>query len=247
MDINCNIAGDLLAPYLDGTCSEDTRNLLEAHLRGCDACREKLRRMRGEEEMSAEAEASVEEIRRNLTVYAKKVTRRRLRISALSAVLGLIAVCGLTLVGLTVQDMRRTAAPPVFSVPPEDPEPDADTDMAGAAWDPSRWEGVYDLTAGPLETTAGDVGTFELFTNNASIAVELTGEDREVFLWNVEYPEHPIQFSGTAPHVFEGLSAAWRYRVTVDAPAGTPVTVTDGRAVSFWTSFRRVIREIFYY
>ncbi len=245
MEINCNIAGDLLAPYLDGTCSQDTRKLLEAHLAECAACREKLRRMRGEdEEMPEEALVSAEEIRRNLTAYAKRVARRRAVIAIASAALGILAVCILTLAGLAVQDMRRTALPPVYSVPPEVTE-DPDADIGGSAWDPSRWEGVYDLTTGPLETTAGEVGEFVLFTNNAAVAVEITGADREVYLWNVENPEHPIRFSQAAPHVFEGLSAAWRYRVTVDAPESTPVTVTDGRVVSFWASLRRVIGEIF--
>ena len=47
MKINCQIAGDLMVPYLDGTCSEDSKKSLEAHIAGCDACRERLARMGG--------------------------------------------------------------------------------------------------------------------------------------------------------------------------------------------------------
>lgn len=47
MEQNCEIAQDLLPLYADGVCSEPSKNLVEAHLAGCPACRQLLTRMRG--------------------------------------------------------------------------------------------------------------------------------------------------------------------------------------------------------
>ncbi len=37
--ISCNVTKDLLASYLDGICSDESKELVEEHLRDCDSCR----------------------------------------------------------------------------------------------------------------------------------------------------------------------------------------------------------------
>ncbi len=240
MKINCQIAGDLMAPYLDGTCSEDSERALEEHIAGCEACRERLERMGGN---TPGLESGPEAVK--LKTYAKRVKRHRVTIAAVTGLLFLALAGALVLgvVNLTLKDMTDRNNPTIFSQPPTEPsEPDADN--SDREWDPSRWEGVYDLTAGPLSTTAGEVGDFVLFTNNAAISVELEGVEGTVYLWNTQNPDW-IQISSSAPHSFNGLSAAHRYRVTVEAPADTPVTVTDGRDITFFKSMRYVLHELF--
>lgn len=39
--INCDIIGDLLPSYLDGICSEQTKQYVEQHIMSCSSCREK--------------------------------------------------------------------------------------------------------------------------------------------------------------------------------------------------------------
>lgn len=39
MKLSCEIVQDLLPLYCDGVCSEESRQAVEAHLEGCDACR----------------------------------------------------------------------------------------------------------------------------------------------------------------------------------------------------------------
>ena len=46
MNISCDMNRDLLPLYADGSCSEDSRAAVEAHLRACSACRAELERMR---------------------------------------------------------------------------------------------------------------------------------------------------------------------------------------------------------
>lgn len=48
MKMTCNVMEDLLPLYLDGVCSEDTKALVEEHVKDCPACRAKLEQMREE-------------------------------------------------------------------------------------------------------------------------------------------------------------------------------------------------------
>lgn len=43
--VTCEIIQDLLPLYCDGVCSEESRELIQSHLHGCDKCREELRLM----------------------------------------------------------------------------------------------------------------------------------------------------------------------------------------------------------
>jgi hypothetical protein len=45
MNIKCTIIEDLLPLYADGICSEDTKELVEAHLMECDSCNQKYKNM----------------------------------------------------------------------------------------------------------------------------------------------------------------------------------------------------------
>ena len=47
MKINCNVAQDLMQPYVEDILSRDSRELLKEHLEGCEACRAKLEEIRG--------------------------------------------------------------------------------------------------------------------------------------------------------------------------------------------------------
>ena len=43
MKTSCNIIEDLLPLYVDDMVSEDSRQLIEGHLKTCPACRKKCR------------------------------------------------------------------------------------------------------------------------------------------------------------------------------------------------------------
>ncbi len=46
--ITCEVINDLLPLYCDGVCAEDSRRLVERHLKGCAYCRSVLEKMRDE-------------------------------------------------------------------------------------------------------------------------------------------------------------------------------------------------------
>ena len=50
MKIPCAVAEDLLPLYYDGVCSEESRALVEEHIKECEHCAEILRQLRGEPE-----------------------------------------------------------------------------------------------------------------------------------------------------------------------------------------------------
>lgn len=244
MKINCQIAGDLMVPYLDGTCSEDSKKSLEAHIAGCDACRERLARMSGSTPNTTPDSEAVK-----LTGYARRVKKRRAVIAAV-AILVFLAAAGFfvhTVVNLALKDMEAREHPHLFSQPPTE-DTDPNTDHSNYQWDPTEWEGVTDLTAGPLETTAGEVNSYTLFTNSTVIKVTVDGVEAVMRLSHADDETNlTLQSHRGTVTVFVGLSASYHYRVTVEAPPETPVTVSDGydTPVTFENSLKYILHELF--
>ena len=48
MKISCNVIEDLLPLYVDEAASEDSRQLVEEHLKGCPSCRKMLEEIKKE-------------------------------------------------------------------------------------------------------------------------------------------------------------------------------------------------------
>ena len=88
-DITCDVIEDLLPLYADGIASEGSRKLVEDHLKTCESCREKLRRMQTPE--------NIPETDRHEIDFLKKNRRRNKRVvlgSILAAVVLIAAVIG---------------------------------------------------------------------------------------------------------------------------------------------------------
>ena len=49
MKKTCEIVKDLLVPYIDDTCSTESRNFLEEHISECEECRSELEKYRSQE------------------------------------------------------------------------------------------------------------------------------------------------------------------------------------------------------
>ena len=226
MNMNCRIADDLLPLYVDGVCSPDSRALLEEHLRTCPACREKLKRM-GQDTPSAPVEEMASA--NPLAACARKIQRRRLRTAVLATLSCVVGACFLALCLLAIHSMRLQANPTVFPVE----------------------EGVYNLTAGELKTTAGEAGEYVLFTNSTRIAVtaaEGSGFSGEILLWDVGNDSAPILYGHVDGSdntcVFENLTSARYYRVTCEGEADLPLTISEGRIISFWYSLGEIINTL---
>lgn len=229
MKLNCSIADDLLPLYLEDVCSEGSKAALEEHLRECPACREKLARMKHAVAIppAVKSDSEIE-----ITGYAKKVKRHRLRAGIIAALLSVLSACMLSLCLLTIKDMRAQANPMVHNVE----------------------EGVCNLTAGDLETTAAEVGNYVFYTNSGQIKVSIprdSGFDGQLLLWNAADKQAPsvMLYGNVNPRTnactFTNLSSSQRYMVTCDGDADMAVTVSEGRAIGFWSSLANVLGELF--
>ena len=43
MNFTCDIIQDLMPSYIDGICSESSKNLIEKHIKECEVCAMKLK------------------------------------------------------------------------------------------------------------------------------------------------------------------------------------------------------------
>lgn len=87
--MNCKVIGDLLPLYLDGVCSDETTEMVEEHLNGCEECKKNLEYMKSDMSISEERDAEV----------IKKV-KRRIRIEKLVVTLiGIFIAVSLLFVG----------------------------------------------------------------------------------------------------------------------------------------------------
>lgn len=225
MNITCEMAEDLLPLYLEDTCSADSRAALEAHLHICPTCREKRERMERNIPTLPKQAAGVVP----LSDCARRIRRHRLRTAGLVLLLSVLSVCILTMCLLAVDDMRRQANPTVFPVE----------------------DGVWNLTAGELETTTETVGEYVLFTNSTRISVtaaEDSGYEGEILLWDAEKNSAPILYGHVDERgntcVFENLTSARYYRITCENGANVSLTISEGRVVSFWHSLGTVVNTL---
>lgn len=224
MKINCKIADDLLPLYLEDSCSEDSRVVLEEHLQECPSCRAKLDRMRSVIAGGIGAGESMPK----LAEYAKKIRNHRICV-AVSAIFMMVIASGfLALVYLTIQDMRMQSQPHVFEVE----------------------AGTYNLTAGSLAVAAEEISQYILYTNSEQISVNVRAEGSfrgTVILMNAA--DNSVAQSAEVTEkkegcIFTNLSAAVRYRIACTGLDGTELTVSDGRTVSFWHSLKSVLSEL---
>ncbi len=86
---NCNIIKDLLPSYLEGICSQDTKNIVDEHLRECDACRQLKDLLQETELISDQTEC------RQIN-YIKKSKHHFIKLGAFSTIL----LAALVLTGL---------------------------------------------------------------------------------------------------------------------------------------------------
>nr|WP_295299880.1 zf-HC2 domain-containing protein [uncultured Blautia sp.] len=93
MKITCNIIEDLLPLYVDDMVSEDSRKLVEEHLKGCPACRKMQEEMMRENRLTAGIKDSNSvQINKTEAESLKKIRRRIRKKRILSVILAVVLV-----------------------------------------------------------------------------------------------------------------------------------------------------------
>ncbi len=224
MKLSCDLIRDLLPAYVEGDCSQDTKTAVEEHLAQCADCHACCQRMGHPiPEPPADDGAAAA-----LRAYAAKVRRHKARrvVATVAAVL-VLAVLG-TVLALTLHTMVYQRRPLVYE----------------------QEEGIWNLTEVDLTTTAGEVGTYTLFTNYAQIVVTVTCEDGEagvIYLYTDGSAIREYAFDGvsTAKTCIDGLTSAKYYQVQVEGVSDdTLVTVSEGRKTDFLSCLLLVLEEL---
>ena len=99
MKWSCNIIRDLMPLYIDGACSEESKKIIEEHLKECEECRAYLSSMNEEnkiiERLSNEKEAQ--------KIYSFKVVKKRiLRKQIISGIIAILIVVSISIATITV-------------------------------------------------------------------------------------------------------------------------------------------------
>ena len=93
MKITCNIIEDLLPLYVDDMVSEDSRRLVEEHLKGCPACRKMQEEMMRENRLTAGIkDGNSVQINKTEAESLKKIRRRIRKKRILSVILAVVLV-----------------------------------------------------------------------------------------------------------------------------------------------------------
>lgn len=70
--MNCNVIRDLLPLYADDICSEESKTMIEEHLKQCVECRKALEQMKGTLELSADHEEGYSTLKKIKKILCKK-------------------------------------------------------------------------------------------------------------------------------------------------------------------------------
>lgn len=87
MKKECEMINDLLPLYIDGVCSEESKRLVEEHIKTCDACRKMAEQMKSDLVLPMKDSADVKGFRKFVN---KKVWGRALIVIVIFAVLWII-------------------------------------------------------------------------------------------------------------------------------------------------------------
>lgn len=88
-EINCNIIRDILPLYVDNVVCEDTKIMVEEHLKHCKSCRETARKLTQEIVLPSDANVQLQEAK-PLKDFKKKMSRKRILVSLVSILMTLV-------------------------------------------------------------------------------------------------------------------------------------------------------------
>ena len=224
--INCNVVTDLLPVYLDGSCSDETKELVNNHFKECESCRTKMR------QISVQTDTEYTEIDLEDKVFAEIADRVQKRRTRTAFIIVAVVTVFTLLLALSVSagiHFKHSRTHAVYDVE----------------------DGIYNLTTGDIITNGEDISDYSLFTNYAQISVTVYSEsDFEgiVYLYNCDYPDGYIMISSVDNKdnsvTFTGLNSSYRYYVDYEGDADVEIILSEGRIISFWYSFKQVVSEI---
>lgn len=99
MNCHCNLIRDLLPLYHDGICSDESNEIIKAHLAECDGCKEYYDRLCKSDGIVAVPQSSESEIKKADSFKGIKKRLRRKQIFVGAAVFAAVVVLALSIIG----------------------------------------------------------------------------------------------------------------------------------------------------
>lgn len=91
--ISCNIIKDILPLYLDGVVSDDTKKMVEEHLKECDQCRNEAMKLKQDVVLPASKSVRLAETE-VVKGLKRKLFRKKFLVSAISVILTIVILSG---------------------------------------------------------------------------------------------------------------------------------------------------------
>ncbi len=224
-NITCGIAEDLLPLYIDGCCSKDSRQAVEEHMKTCKRCQEKYLHLQDNLPTIATetTEIRTEKIALSLS---KKIRKRKLVATVLTAMLGLFVVILLFFIGKAMMIMSEQGT----TVPIDSSE------------------STINLSEGDFSCSAQDISTYNFYTNTAKIVIRADtplDETITVRLWNTADKDENILLSHLDKKqkicIFTNLFNQNRYSITVDNMSEISISVSS--QLTFWEAFSQALQN----
>lgn len=214
MNIPCSIIKDLLPLYHDNVCSEDTKRVVEEHLKTCPDCRGEYEKMLAADGIVSSAYD--EERERMIAESYKHVKRRNTVKIIIASVLTLVLVC--ILAALTIFGIKLYKTWPVY------PQPVKSVETVEKLRTELEKDGLELLIPDPeLLHTKADYGAAISLTDRTryakAIGYWMNGHSSECgYYWHVRLNESPLSQTQAAGE-YKGISI--RMKESVDRNTNT--------------------------
>lgn len=227
MKISCEVAEDLLPLYVENSCSDDSKTLLDAHLKMCPLCQKKYERMKNNDFFVDAVEDTDKEIL--ALSYAKKVRCRRRVFSFLIPFMILFVGFASSITYEACKLMISQDVNPVVNFEKD----------------------VYNLATKDIECDIDEIAQYDLYTPSSRIVVTLQGENfadgSTVRLYKNEDGKEEIMIAEVSSQksecIFTNLIPGISYSIKIEGVKKGTVVVSE--ALSFRQAVSLVVKDMF--
>lgn len=227
MKISCEVAEDLLPLFVENSCSDDSKKLLDEHLKMCPVCKKKYERMKNDDFFVDTEEKTDKEIA--LLSYAKKIRCRRMILSFLIPLMILLVGFASSITYEACKLMLSQDEKPIVNVEKD----------------------VYNLAAKDIECNIDEITQYDLYAPASRIVVSLQSENFTdgsiVKLYRNEDVKEEVMIAEVSQRksecIFRNLIPGISYSIKIEGVKNGTVVVSE--TLSFRQAVALVLKDMF--
>ena len=227
MKISCEVAEDLLPLFVENSCSDDSKKLLDTHLKMCPVCKKKYERMKNNDFFVDTVDETDKEI--ELLSYAKKIRCRRMILSFLIPLMILFVGFASSITYEACKLMLSQDAKPIVNFDKE----------------------VYNLATKDIECNIDEITQYDLYAPTSRIVVSLQSENFTdgsiVKLYKNEDVKEEVMIAEVSQRksecIFRNLIPGISYSIKIEGVKNGTVVVSE--TLSFRQAVALVLKDIF--